>query len=201
MLYVQGGSCHLYTVIYNHFLNIKYTEYSRLEVCAPAVSELFYIVSFHMKWDRLTLVINVLIHSDNQDLDKWKLKLTLFAYLTILNHNKGMNQSQFKGTYTTCAAIKIVNVIRSSDPIYIVSYYKKWVTTTWTYSTWMNFDWFWRIRWLAGLWGSSSNFLKIDICIFWIDRERVKGFGLSAFLDHYSLFLYGLLPGGGGRFL
>ena len=32
MLYVQGGSCHLYTVIYNHFLNIKYTEYSRLEV-------------------------------------------------------------------------------------------------------------------------------------------------------------------------
>ena len=64
-----------------------------------------------------------------------------------------MNQSQFKGTYTTCAAIKIVSVIRSSDPIYIVSYYKKWATTTWTYSTWMNFDWFWRIRWLAGLWG------------------------------------------------
>ena len=50
----------------------------------------------------------------------------IFESMILSEFEEEKNVQQIKNYDTVCP--------RSSDPIYIVSYYIKWVTTSWTYS-------------------------------------------------------------------
>ena len=76
-----------------------------------------YIQSHSLKWCYLILC--------NPHIKK-ALKYVRLNHVKIVVNSK-MNEYQDKGLKTTVCP-------RSSDPFYTVTYYMKWVTTSWTYS-------------------------------------------------------------------